>query len=51
MTVLAFPIQGAGGELLKETLGLLIPRLWSDLPGFASAILSIMRSSWKLSRP
>ena len=30
---LAFPIQAAGAELLKETLGLLMPRLWSELPG------------------
>ena len=30
---LAFPIQAAGAELLKETLALLMPRLWSDLPG------------------
>lgn len=31
--VLAFPIQAAGAELLKEALGLLMPRLWSELPG------------------
>jgi DNA polymerase-1 len=30
---LAFPIQAAGAELLKETLLLLMPRLWRDLPG------------------
>ena len=30
---LAFPIQAAGAELLKETLALLMPRLWSELPG------------------
>lgn len=30
---LAFSIQAAGAELLKETLGLLMPRLWSELPG------------------
>lgn len=30
---LAFPIQAAGAELLKETPGLLMPRLWSELPG------------------
>jgi DNA polymerase I-like protein with 3'-5' exonuclease and polymerase domains len=30
---LAFPIQAAGAELLKETLLLLMPRLWKDLPG------------------
>ena len=30
---LAFPIQAAGAELLKETLLLLMPRLWSELPG------------------
>lgn len=30
---LAFPIQAAGAELLKEALALLMPRLWSELPG------------------
>ena len=30
---LAFPIQAAGAELLKEALALLMPRLWSALPG------------------
>jgi DNA polymerase I-like protein with 3'-5' exonuclease and polymerase domains len=30
---LAFPIQAAGAELLKEALALLTPRLWSELPG------------------
>jgi DNA polymerase I-like protein with 3'-5' exonuclease and polymerase domains len=30
---LAFPIQAAGAELLKETLALLMPRLWTELPG------------------
>ena len=29
---LAFPIQAAGAELLKETLALLMPRLWTELP-------------------
>lgn len=32
-SALAFPIQAAGAELLKETLLLLMPRLWRDLPG------------------
>ncbi len=27
------PIQAAGAELLKEALALLMPRLWSKLPG------------------
>jgi DNA polymerase I-like protein with 3'-5' exonuclease and polymerase domains len=31
IAALAFPIQAAGAELLKETLGLLMPRLWSEL--------------------
>lgn len=30
---LAFPIQAAGAELLKEALALLMPRLWEELPG------------------
>jgi len=30
---LAFPIQSAAAELLKETLIMLMPRLWSELPG------------------
>ncbi len=30
---LAFPIQAAGAELLKESPALLMPRLWSELPG------------------
>jgi toxin HigB-1 len=33
MAALAFPIQAAGAELLKETLALLMPRLWTELPG------------------
>jgi DNA polymerase I-like protein with 3'-5' exonuclease and polymerase domains len=30
---LAFPIQAAGAELVKEALVLLMPSLWSELPG------------------
>lgn len=30
---LAYPIQASGAELLKEALGLLMPRLWAELPG------------------
>ena len=30
---LAYPIQAAGAELMKETLALLMPRLWEELPG------------------
>jgi DNA polymerase-1 len=30
---LAFPIQAAGAELLKEALALLMPRIWSELHG------------------
>ena len=30
---LAYPIKAAGVELLKETLALLMPRLWPELPG------------------
>jgi len=30
---LALPIQSAAAELLKETLTMLMPRLWSELPG------------------
>jgi len=33
IAALAFPIQAAGTELLKEALVLLMPRFWSELPG------------------
>lgn len=31
--VLAFPIQAAGAEALKISLALLMPEIWSELPG------------------
>lgn len=30
---LFYPIKASGAELLKENLALLMPRLWSELPG------------------